>query len=257
MKPPSKIALVGAGGISCHLLPILSFEADIVLIDGDTYEPENSSRQFPALYGSSHGANKAEYLTELQATQTTHDITPLSCYMEGSSIVNYPEFQGVEMIIGAVDNNQSRKIICDVADLLDIPAILAGNETNMGDAHLFLPGIYDPFEHHDFGPMTKAPFSCTSTEQLEKEPQTTQANFLAASCAVHILMSWRTVSDPKYVTVYSNLDGRSCSRSSRMPDPRINVVMIPEVDETIQNYLRDNLKRAAPAGSCVDTSTEI
>ena len=141
--------------------------------------------------------------------------------MEGASIVNHPEFEGVEMLVGAVDNNQSRKIICDVADMLDVPAILAGNETNVGDAHLFLPGVYDPFEHHDFGPMTKAPFSCTSTELLEKEPQTTQANFLAASCAVHILMSWRTVSDHKYVTVHSQLGGRSGAQSSRLLDLKL------------------------------------
>ena len=217
MKHPKKLALVGAGGISCHLLPILSHESDIVLIDGDKYEPHNSDRQFPALSHESHGVNKAEYLSGVQPRHTLKEITWLPYYMQGPSIVNNPEFLGVEMIVGAVDNNQSRKIIRDVADMLDIPAILAGNETNMGDAHLFLPGIYDPFDHHNFGPMTKAPFSCTSTELLEKEPQTTQANFLAAACAVHILMSWRTVSDPKYVTVYSSLDGRSKSRSSRLP----------------------------------------
>jgi len=221
MDHPKKLALVGAGGISCHLLPILSHESDIVLIDGDKYEPHNSDRQFPALAHESHGVNKAEYLSGLQHQHTLKEITWLPYYMEGASIVNHPEFEGVEMLVGAVDNNQSRKIICDVADMLDVPAILAGNETNVGDAHLFLPGVYDPFEHHDFGPMTKAPFSCTSTELLEKEPQTTQANFLAASCAVHILMSWRTVSDHKYVTVHSQLGGRSGAQSSRLLDLKL------------------------------------
>ena len=215
MKQPTKIAIIGAGGITCHLLPILSLDYDTVLIDGDKFEPHNSTRQFPALR---FNGNKAKILASMQMSRTSKEIQDIPHYLEGPSIVNNPCWQGVDFIFGCVDNNQSRKIIVDICDRTDIPAIMCGNDTEMGDAHLVLPGHYDPFEHRDFGPMTKAPFSCTSDENAESAPQTSAANFLAAACGIHILASWRRVNNYKNIIVHSMMDSRSQSQRTRLRD---------------------------------------
>lgn len=216
MKPPTKIAIIGCGGIACQLVPVLSLDYNLVLIDGDKFEPKNSTRQFPALKTTT---NKALALLSMQHDRTTKSIAAIPTYMEGPSIVNDPEWRGVDMIIGCVDNNESRKLICDLADQEFIPAILCGNEVEMGEAHLHWPaGQYDPFDHHDFGPMTKAPFSCTSDENAESAPQTSGANYLAAAGAVHILMSWCKAENEKWVIVHSRLDVRADSHRSRLAD---------------------------------------
>lgn len=218
MKPPNKIAIVGAGGITCHLLSALTLDYKLLLIDGDKFEPHNSSRQWPAFSrAGGDGVNKAEFLAAYHE-KGAHDIDYIPGYMEGLSIVNNPNWEGVEMIFGCVDNNQSRKIICEVADQQFIPAILCGNEKEMGDAHLYLPGYYDPFEHHDFGPMTKAPFSCTSDEQGESAPQTSSANFLAAACGVHIFMAYCKAENVGNLIVHSSLDVRANSHRTRLRD---------------------------------------
>ena len=54
-----KAAIVGCGGIAVNLAPGLSRLMDVVLIDGDKYEPKNVTRQFPAMHSA---ANKAETL---------------------------------------------------------------------------------------------------------------------------------------------------------------------------------------------------
>lgn len=217
MQPPKKIAIVGCGGIACHLLSLLHLDYDLVLIDGDKFEPSNSNRQWPALaQADGPGFNKAEFLAN-HYSGGNYAVDAIPTYMEGLSIVNNPLFQGVDLIIGCVDNNQSRKIICDVADQQFVPAILCGNETTMGDAHLFIPGYYDPFEHHDFGPMTKAPFACTSDDN-PAAPQTANANFLAAACGAHILMSICQATDRLNLIVHSSMDVRANSYRTRLRD---------------------------------------
>ena len=217
MEEPKKIAVIGAGGIACMLLPTINLDYEIVLVDGDDFEPHNSKRQFPALQST---GNKAEVLAEMQKGRSQHPIHTIPAYFKGPSIVNRAEWRGVDMVIAAVDNNESRKLIIEFCDEEDIPAILCGNESDVGEAHLFLPGEYDPSEHHDFGPMTPAPFSCTSDENAESAPQTSGANFLAAAGAVHILMSWRGTDNPDNLIVHSMLDRRAQSQRTRLRDVR-------------------------------------
>jgi len=216
MKTPIiKIAIVGAGGIGIQLLPVLSLDHDIVLIDGDNFEPHNSTRQFPAL-GST--GNKAEVLQGLQYDRTLKEISYIPRYLEGITITNDPAFKDIDLIISAVDNNESRRIIVELAEDLEIPAILCGNETECGEAHLVIPGVYNPFDHHDFGDDTPAPFSCTSDENKESAAQTSAANFLAAGCCVHILSNLKRLGlkKPDFLTIHSLMDNRSGSSSTRL-----------------------------------------
>ena len=215
MKEIKKIAIIGAGGVTCHLLPILSLDHDIVLVDADSFEPGNSTRQFPALQST---GNKAETLASMQEGRHTHIIDTIPKYLEGNSIVNDPKWKDIDLIIGAVDNNASRRLIYEVCDIEDIPGIICGNETEMGEAHLILPGDYSPFDHHDFIDGEPAPFSCTADENAASAPQTSAANFLAAAACIHILMNWRRTQNVKNLTVHSLLDSRGQSNRTRLSE---------------------------------------
>ena len=218
MKTPKKIGIIGAGGITCHLAPILALDYDLVLVDGDKFEASNSTRQFPALCDDGIDANKATYLAERVQDRSAKLMDAIPQYLKGPAIMNEKAWEGVDMVFGCVDNNQSRQLIIDLCDRTGIPGILCGNETDMGEAHLVYLPAYNPFNHHDFGPMTKAPFSCTSDENAESAPQTSSANYLAAACGIHILMSWRRLEDDRFLTVHSMMDSRADSTRTRLND---------------------------------------
>lgn len=209
-----KCGLVGAGGIGCFLAPMLCRLMDVVIIDADNYEPHNSTRQFPAL--TSVG-NKAKVLSEHISPTTLNRVSFIESFLKGLVIKNEPEWEGVDIIFGGVDNNKSRQIIVDVADALQIPAIIAGNEHEHGEAHLFLPGVYDPFDFHEFPETEPTPWSCNSDKNLEENPQTPIANILAASSAMHLLLSLQKVNNPQNALAYSRSDALS-STSVRVKD---------------------------------------
>lgn len=187
MNKPNKIGIIGAGGIACALAPIITKQFDTVLVDADEYEPKNSTRQFPALTST---GNKAEVLRDMLQPSTLKNIQAIPRYLKNTTIANEPEWKGVDFIIGCVDNNASRRLIIEVADAYGIPAIIAGNEDRWGEAHLFIPDIYNPLDHHDFPETDAPPWACNSDQNLEENPQTWFANALASGCALHLLLSW-------------------------------------------------------------------
>ncbi len=215
MKPPTKIAIVGCGGIGCQIIPVLSRMFPLVLIDEDQYEVANSSRQFPAL---TQDGNKAEILARMTQEHTLHKIEFIPEFVKDAMITNHPEWKGVNFIVSGVDNNASRHIIAQLAEDLEIPCILAGNSHEHGEAHLLIPGTYHPMDHYDFGDDgEKPPWSCNSDKVLEEFSQTPFANFLAAGCAIHLLLSWQRVTNPLNCVVYSRTDAL-CSSYSRVKD---------------------------------------
>lgn len=210
MQPPRKFAIVGAGGIACYLAPMLAKLGSVVLIDADNYEPHNSSRQFPALKST---GNKARVLAELIQPQTIFSVEAIPKYVEDAAIVNEKEWEGVDMIIGAVDNNKSRHILFDLGDAFGIPVICGGNEHAHGEAHMLLSGHYYPQDHFEFPRNEPAPFDCNSDKVLEEHPQTAIANCLAAGAVMHLLLSYQSVENPLNAVVYSRLDTLSSTYS--------------------------------------------
>ena len=203
MNRPHKAAIIGAGGIACHLLPALSRLMDCVIVDKDSYEPKNVHRQFPALTES---GNKAHVLAALLREHTIFNMESIPEYLEGPSIMNDPAFEGVDLLIGAVDNNESRHLIMELASTLGIPAFLGGNEHEHGEAHAFYPGLYDPALHHDFSGGDPAPFHCNSDKAIEEFPQTPLANAMAAGAILHLLLSYEKVEDLNNAVCYVRAD---------------------------------------------------
>lgn len=200
----NKIAMIGAGGIGCNLAPILSRLHDLVIVDEDVYEPKNVERQFPAL---KHKGNKAEVLAGMISDNTIKKVTFIPEYVRGLTILNHENWTDIDLIVSGVDNNESRRLICMVAEAMEIPAILAGNEHEHGEAHLFVPELYNPFDYHEFKIDTHAtPWGCNSDAVVDEFPQTPIANFLAGGCAMHILGSWKKVENPMNSVCYSRID---------------------------------------------------
>ena len=214
MQHPRKIAIIGAGGTGCVLAPLLCRNANLVICDEDAYEPKNHGRQVPSLLSTE---NKAKVLAGMVRPQTLYQVDWIDAYLKDVMISSRPQWQGVDFIFGAVDNNKSRAIIADVATELGIPAILAGNEHAHGEAHLVLPGVYEPFSHFEFPDNEPAPWSCNSDKALEEHPQTFAANVMAAGAAMHLLLSYTSAKNPLNGLAYSRLDVFS-STTSRVKD---------------------------------------
>jgi molybdopterin/thiamine biosynthesis adenylyltransferase len=187
-----KAAIIGAGGIGCVLVPIISRMMDVVIVDGDSYEPENVSRQFPALHSTE---NKAEALARMSSPNTLMKIQAIPDYFRDDRIILRDEWQGVDLVISAVDNNASRRIIAEFCEDRELPLIMAGNEHTVGEAHLLVPGLYNPMDHFDFPETEPAPWACNHDATLDEHPQTPIANALAAGATLHILLSINQAQD--------------------------------------------------------------
>lgn len=199
----NKVAVVGCGGIAVNLVPALSRLYDVVLVDGDKYEPKNVERQFPALHSTD---NKAKVLAEMIRHNTLKKVEHIEGFVKDALICNKPEWKGVDLIIGCVDNNSSRKILIGIGDELQIPVIVAGNETEEGEAHAFIPWVHNPLEHFEFPEGEPTPWACNHDKHVEKFPQTPLANIMAASAVFHILLSLRKVTKPENAVVHSRLE---------------------------------------------------
>ena len=206
MQKPTKFAIIGAGGIGCVLAPLLAREGHVVIIDADKYEPKNVTRQFPALTSTE---NKAKILAGLVTPQTLNKVEWIDSYLRDILLTSRPEWSGVDMIVSGVDNNASRRIVVEVAEALGLPAILAGNEHEHGEAHLYLPEVYNPFDHFTFPENEPVPWGCNTDSMLEAHPQTAIANILAGGCAMHLLLSYLKVENPLNAVVYSRNDALS------------------------------------------------
>lgn len=208
MKQYKKAAIIGCGGIAVNLAPALSRIMDVVLVDGDKYEPKNVSRQFPALHSKD---NKAKVLKSMIEKHTVKTVTHIESFVETPLICNNENWKGVDLIVSCVDNNKSRRILAEIAEMYEIDCIMAGNEHEDGEAHAFIPNVYNPFDHFEFPDSAPAPWACNHDKTIEEFPQTPLANIMAASAAFHIILSLQKVTKPENAVVFSRLEPLSSS----------------------------------------------
>lgn len=204
MKKYDTIIIVGAGGIGCHLIPMLSFLAvKTIIIDGDTYEPDNCKRQFPALQSTE---NKAKVMWDIVRARTTGEVAYLPEYVTPENL-NRLTSLAPDLIVSCVDNNETRTILANLCYHLGIPGIMAGNSESFGEAHLILPPLHDPFEHFEFPMKGRQPWGCNTDKELDERPQTAVANMLAAGAAMAIFNSLRVTKKPENVMAWCHVDG--------------------------------------------------
>jgi hypothetical protein len=186
----NKILIVGAGGVSSWLVPLLlktaPFGTILQVIDGDLLEERNLDRQ---MFHVEHlGWNKAEALADI------HKIWYLPEYLrrESGFLQNQDRCEG---IFCCADNHPARKLVLELVDEGFAPwAIIGGNEYTDSEAYMykadwkgcpFDPRIFyaEILEDESGDPLN--PFACQGVAQIA-HPQLALANYLAAGFMVHL-----------------------------------------------------------------------
>lgn len=149
MQQPKSIVVIGAGGIGYHLIePLARYvnysnpECQITIIDGDTIEDGNLSRQHEANFV---GRNKAEALEAIvnnrimpkkPVQSLPYFFTPTS--RQESAAVEKLLSDGVHVFL-CVDNNATRVYVETLAaDLKDVVVISGGNDLLKGQVQLYV-----------------------------------------------------------------------------------------------------------------------
>jgi molybdopterin/thiamine biosynthesis adenylyltransferase len=200
------IKLIGVGGIGCALAPFLarylqaerqvtSEEVRITLVDGDTFESRNSTRQ-----GFETLGNKAK----VKATELARSFPDLSfrAIPEFVTAENLPRVvKPGDLVFLAVDNHATRGAVsrrCE--ELSDVVLISGGNDFTDGNVQVYVrqegrditlpltrfhPEIADPKD------KSPAEMSCEELAAVAA-PQLLFMNLSVASAMLNAFYAWRS-----------------------------------------------------------------
>jgi hypothetical protein len=179
--------VIGAGGVSSWLVPLLkktlSYQEQIMVVDGDRLEERNLDRQ---LFGPEYlGWNKAEALAELYGCLYTPVFVD----------ERYLEDKKYNLIWCCADNHPARKLTLEAVDQeIALAAIIGGNEFTDSEAYAYYPmwkgtqfdpRIFFPEINSDSEDNPLDPPSCQGVAQVQNR-QLALANFIAAGFMVHL-----------------------------------------------------------------------
>jgi molybdopterin/thiamine biosynthesis adenylyltransferase len=183
----NKITLIGAGGLSTHLIHSLTNIAPVHIFDGDKYEEKNITRQHFAQ--GNIGKNKAEVMADSVNAWAKHPVTFTPTYLTPAAVCDG------DIIIAAVDNHDARLTAKEIANSLYIPLIMGMNEEYDPQAYLYLPkyaeSCCDPFKYAEILPDGRDPSASCTGEIVDtgNNVQTALANTVAAGFVLAILHS--------------------------------------------------------------------
>jgi tRNA A37 threonylcarbamoyladenosine dehydratase len=210
MRKTNKIAIIGCGGVTSHLLGALHMSHDLTLWDGDTFEKKNTMRQIGAYVGDKK--NKAEtYVEMFGAFARSHGKTMTAV---PSYIGEQTRIPDVDILLVAVDNHDARVYAKGICDAQDIPMIWGANEEEDPQALMYLPEfagtIIDPFKRYKIEKDGRGPGeSCTTVEAVASAPQLPIANQNAAAFMLWLLNAYQKIGNmdnmPVEVTASRNL----------------------------------------------------
>lgn len=200
------------------MIPAIMHHHNLVLMDGDKFEPHNTVRQIGAHVGD--GKNKAEVYHEMFSKYTKKDMTFTPHYIGADT-----DITGVDLIMVAVDNHDARFFCKTLADRLDVPMIWGANEEEDPQAMLYLPAWEgtnrDPFVRYGIKPDGRGPqASCTTEEAVEAAPQLPIANHNAASFMLWMLNAYMKVvnEDNLPMEVLGTRNGLVANRMKEIPE---------------------------------------
>lgn len=195
----TKIIVIGAGGTgSMLILPLArylrakEFVGELIIADGDKYEPHNAERQAFAL--SKSGMNKAEYqglAIGSQLPDFTKRVSIASKYLAREDVESL--ISDNTIVINCADNLAIRKYVEDrVASLDDAVHICCGNDLRYGQVQVYVrqngqditPSIYkqSPDFNQDLGDRSQ--LNCEQLAELDTGGQLICANMMAAAIAL-------------------------------------------------------------------------
>ena len=240
-----KIVVVGIGGVGSALVPKLCrycqhikplVPVNMVLIDGDSYEQNNTNRQSFHRFG-----NKAEVTVEA--------LAPLFDRIQFSAIAEFLKPDNIDFIIDedsivflCVDNNTSRKMVDDFArKLKNIVVVCGGNDMTDGNVQIYIrrkgkdiTASLSDIHPEIASPQGKAPYQMDCEElAMASSPQLFFANDLVSAlmCLVfyQIVEAKDFLDKPRFGELYFDmLIGRV------EPVVRNPVVKVAQVDRKIR-----------------------
>ncbi|MBI4118989.1 MAG: ThiF family adenylyltransferase [Parcubacteria group bacterium] len=212
-----RVKIVGLGGIGCAVLKTLpQFLAfrfpgiEIVLVDGDRFEPKNRDRQITDILG-----NKAESLAEVLQKQR------LELWFEAVPEFLTPQnaitlIREGDAVFLCVDNHATRKLVSDrCQELKDVILISGGNEFTDGNVQVFwrqngqnrtLP-LTSEFHPEILSPADKNPGEMGCDRLAESEPQLLFTNNAVATVmlnAFYAFLEGKLDYDEVYVDILTN-----------------------------------------------------
>lgn len=136
------ILIIGAGGITSYLLPLLvrtAREARIVLADGDILEKRNLDRQ--QFTSNMVGRNKAEALRQTYPKNCVAIPEYLTDPYQAKTLFEdkVPRGSTPKAIFCCADNNLPRVTSLELATLLETPVFILANETYSWDTYAYSP----------------------------------------------------------------------------------------------------------------------
>jgi molybdopterin/thiamine biosynthesis adenylyltransferase len=209
-----KIIMLGAGGTGGHIAPhlyrllhTLDRPVRVIIADGDIVEEKNLVRQ--NFIRPDLGRNKAQVLAERYASAFGIEVQYIPEFIEDASRLSklvkpdkyktspdsYQQFDGLTILIGAVDNNQSRQLCHQVfMSAENLIYIDSGNGEYTGQVvcgirykgrtyYKPVAGLYPDV----LADADKFPTQLSCAEAAVSAPQSIVANIMAATAVVSYL----------------------------------------------------------------------
>lgn len=136
----ARVAVVGAGGLGGTVIELLARMGIgyLKIIDGDTFALHNFNRQILS-NEQNIGANKASVAAERIATINSDvQVEAVITMLDEDNAENL--LQGLDVIVDALDNFQSRLLLASVANKLGIPLVYAAIAGFTGQVMTIMPG---------------------------------------------------------------------------------------------------------------------
>jgi len=225
------IVLIGLGGIGSHLAEPLCRTLvytntprtphRVVLIDGDTYEEKNSERQRSQAHLRKTNATKESLVSLFPALR----IEERTLFINEDNV--FVHLNNNDIILLAVDNHATRKIVSDhVRTLQNAILISGGNEEFDGAIQVyerengidltppltkFHPEIEHPKNNHPETP------GCMALIETGSSPQLLTVNFMMAALMLNALTLWLHEKQIPYADQYFDLTKGIVSPIKRNP----------------------------------------
>lgn len=207
------IGLGGVGGIAARYLALflasLGRRARLVLVDGDSFTPENGARMFFRQRGNKASLIRADLLDHLADSALT--IQAIEEFVTPENVGRI--VRDGDIVIAALDNHASRKLISDHCEGLENVSLISGGNDGVG------PDSSGRLRHGTYGncqvflrragrdvtpsltayhaeirePADRLPTDLSCTELVASTPQILFANLMSASAILNAL--WLVLCD--------------------------------------------------------------
>lgn len=186
-----KVLLIGAGGTGGYLALALSKTYNLIVADGDVYEEKNLNRQPLTIVGQ----NKAKRIK---------DITPVIAY--DKYLTGNEDFEGVTLIISAVDNDRARRSAMQIAQREQVPLIICQNEMWNPMAWLCtvneINSLSSPYHQYNLANLdvSGSKYNCSGVlESTDEVTQTASANLASAGLVMMIINSMKAEKEDNWL----------------------------------------------------------